>query len=210
MSTSYMVKTQIMPRGISSPLVLKAMEAVPRDMFVLESYRKLAFSDCPLPILEGQTISQPYMVAAMTELLNIGPQSKVLEIGTGSGYQTAVLAEICARVFTVEIIESLANGAATLLNKMGYKNIEFKLADGHLGWMEHAPYDAIIVTAAPEVLPPLLPDQLKRGCRLVIPVGPSTETQELRVIEKDEQGTLVSRSVMAVRFVPLVNGSRSQ
>lgn len=207
MSTRYMVETQIKPRGVTDPRVLEAMERVPRDRFVPDSYKNLAFSDCPLPLLLGQTISQPYMVAAMTEMLNISRESKVLEIGTGSGYQTAVLAEICAEIYTVEVLESLGKEAERLLSDLGYRHIHYKIGDGHQGWEEHGPYDAVIVTAAPEQVPPKLENQLKPGGRLVIPVGPTAECQELRLIEKGTDGLLSSRTVMAVRFVPLVHGN---
>lgn len=207
MSTRYMVDTQIKPRGVSNDWVLAAMEAVPRDRFVPEGYKNLAFSDCPLPILSGQTISQPYMVAVMTESLRIDNTSKVLEIGTGSGYQTAVLAEICKEVYTVEILESLASEARVLLGELGYHNIHYKLADGHLGWPEMGPYDAIIVTAAPETLPPELPKQLKPGARMIIPVGPTAECQELCIYEKTEEGDIHRTIIMPVRFVPLVGGN---
>ena len=202
MSTDYMVDTQIKPRGVSNPDVLRAMRAVSRDLFVPESYRNLAFSDCPLPIQKGQTISQPYMVAAMTELLAINGESRVLEIGTGSGYQTAVLAEIAAEVYTIEIHASLAEGAAILLNKLGYENIHFRSGDGYHGWPERGPFDAIIVTAAPEEVPPSLIKQLVEGGQMVIPVGPHAEAQCLRSLLKTSDGSLLSRDVMAVRFVP--------
>ena len=206
MSTKNMVETQIKPRGVRDPLVLRAMETVPRERFVPASYRNLAFADCPLPIQGGQTISQPYMVAAMTELLQVGPESRVLEIGTGSGYQTAVLAEVVTAVFTVEIIESLALCARQLLGEIGYTNIQFKIGDGHLGWPEHGPYDGIIVTAAPVTIPQQLVDQLKPNAKMVIPVGPVALHQELLVVDKNEDGTIHSQPVMPVRFVPLTGG----
>lgn len=206
MSTKYMVETQIKPRGVQKPEVLAAMEAVPRDRFVPAGYKNLAFSDCPLPISNGQTISQPYMVAVMTEMLNIDGNSKVLEIGTGSGYQTAVLSRICREVYSVEVLESLSLDAQKQLKDLGYDNIHFKIGDGHFGWEEHGPYDAIIVTAAPEDVPPRLEEQLKPGARMVIPVGSHLAGQELRIIEKDTSGNITSRRIMAVRFVPLVHG----
>jgi len=202
MSTDYMVDTQIKPRGVSNPEVLRAMRDVSRDQFVPVSHRNLAFSDCPLPIPRGQTISQPYMVAAMTELLEIDSRSRVLEIGTGSGYQTAILAEIAREVYTVEIIASLAEAAMPLLSQLGYTNVQFKTGDGYFGWPENGPYDAIVVTAAPEEVPPQLIKQLREGGRMVIPVGPSDETQVLRTILKAADGALLTRDVMAVRFVP--------
>jgi len=203
MSTDYMVDTQIKPRGVSDRSVLRAMRAVSRDLFVPDAYRNLAFSDCPLPIPKGQTISQPYMVAAMTEMLQVGPTSRVLEIGTGSGYQTAVLAEIVERVYTVEILEPLGASARTLLENLGYENIAYRIDDGFYGWQEEAPYDGIIVTAAPDRVPPPLIDQLAIGGRLIIPVGPHSESQSLRVITRDAHGEIASREVMPVRFVPL-------
>lgn len=203
MSTEYMVETQIKPRGVRNDRVLEAMRSVSRDLFVPESYRNLAFSDCPLPIPQGQTISQPYMVAAMTELLDLKPEAKVLEIGTGSGYQTAVLAEIAKDVYTVEIIESLSNHAKSLLTTLGYRNIHFKKGDGYFGWPDHGPYDGIIVTAAPEEVPPNLVTQLAPGAKMIIPVGPHSETQTLRCIQSLGPGELLARDVMAVRFVPL-------
>lgn len=205
MTTRQMVDTQIKPRGVADARVLAAMERVPRDQFVPEDHRRLAFSDCPLPIDAGQTISQPYMVAAMTELLRLEPNHRVLEIGTGSGYQTAVLAELVTAVYTVEIVPSLAAGACELLQRMGYKNIHYRLGNGHLGWPEHGPYDAIIVTAAPARTPPALLEQLRPGGRMVIPVGPRNEVQSLRLIACDAQGQPSSRDLMDVRFVPLVD-----
>jgi len=203
MSTEFMVETQIKPRGVVSDTVLRAMRSVSRDLFVPESYRNLAFSDCPLPISSGQTISQPYMVAAMTEMLEIDETSKVLEIGTGSGYQTAVLAEIAAEVYTVEIIEGLGATARTLLDKLGYENIHYRIGDGYYGWPEKGPFDAIIVTAAPEEVPHPLSAQLVPGGRMVIPVGPHAEAQTLEVILKAADGAMLVREVMPVRFVPL-------
>jgi len=202
-SIKYMVDTQIKPRGVKSAAVLRAMEAVPRERFVPEEYRKYAYSDCPLPLSLGQTISQPYMVAAMTEFLNLDASSRVLEIGTGSGYQTAILAHIAKEVFTVEIIEPLAERARGLLEEMGYGNIHFKVGDGYYGWQEHAPYDAIIVTAAPEIEPPPLTAQLGSGGRMVIPIGPTAGLQELKVIEKNGDEDLRTLESMSVRFVPL-------
>ncbi|MDJ0836194.1 MAG: protein-L-isoaspartate(D-aspartate) O-methyltransferase [Acidobacteriota bacterium] len=209
MSTEYMVETQIKPRGVTNPEVLRAMRTVSRDLFVPENYRNLAFSDCPLPIPKGQTISQPYMVAAMTELLAIDSTSKVLEIGTGSGYQTAVLAEIAAEVYTVEIVESLGIQARNLLTGIGYTNIHFRLGDGYFGWPENGPYDAVIVTAAPEEVPATLLAQMSLGARMVIPVGPHAESQTLRLIQRTGEDQYLNRDVMAVRFVPLT-GDHSQ
>lgn len=207
MSTKYMVETQIKPRGIVDRAVLQAMIQVPRDRFVPHDYQNLAFSDCPLPIADSQTISQPYMVAAMTEMLRLDATSKVLEIGTGSGYQTAVLAEVCSQVYTVEILESLSQNAGQLLAELGYQHIHYRLADGHSGWCEHAPFDGIIVTAAPERVPVPLTKQLKVGARMVIPVGLTAESQELRIIEKISEENITETCVMPVRFVPLVGGA---
>ncbi len=201
--TKYMVETQLKPRGVSDPRVLRALTKVPRERFVLESYKSFAYSDCPLPITDGQTISQPYMVAAMTELLRLGPDSTVLEIGTGSGYQTAILAEIAQAVYTVEIVKNLAKTARDRLMEMNYRNIFFKRGDGFHGWPQHAPYDAIVVTAAPDRLPPTYEQQLKPDGRLVIPVGPCFDVQTLYLYQRGDDGRLHGSPVMDVRFVPL-------
>jgi protein-L-isoaspartate(D-aspartate) O-methyltransferase len=195
-----MVKTQIEPRGVKDKLVLDAMRKVPRHLFVPESFRQRAYSDGPLPIGEGQTISQPYIVALMTELLGLKGGEKVLEIGTGSGYQAAILAEIVDQVYTIEIICSLAETAEERLKQMGYENITVRCADGYQGWNEHAPFDGIIVTAAPDHIPQPLVDQLKVGGRLVIPVGDIY--QELMVITKTETG-IKKMNAIPVRFVPM-------
>jgi len=198
-----MVRTQIRARGISDEVVLKAMEKVPRHLFVPEQYQAEAYADHPLPIGEGQTISQPYVVALMTELLALEPSDRVLEIGTGSGYQAAVLAEIANEVYTVEIIESLGRTAASRLQTLGYRNIRTRLGDGYYGWEENAPYDAIIVTAAPDHIPQPLIRQLKDGGRLVIPVGPPGAVQTLWRVEKYGD-QVISHNEGEVRFVPLV------
>ena len=203
MSAKEMVETQIIPRGVRDEKVLRAASVVRRDKFVPDNLRMFAYSDCPLPLSDGQTISQPYMVAAMTELLQLDRQAVVLEIGTGSGYQTAILAEIAALVFTVEIIESLAQSARRLLTELGYANIHYKTGDGYFGWEEHGPYDAIIVTAAPEKAPLHLIDQLKPEGRMVIPIGPLDGSQTLYLIRKDRNGELERTAAMEVRFVPL-------
>lgn len=195
-----MVKSQIISRGIRDERVIEAMLKVPRHLFVPEEMKAHSYADTPLPIGEGQTISQPYIVALMTELLRIGPQSKVLEIGTGSGYQTAILAEIAKEVYTVEIIESLHRRAVETLKSLGYTNIHAKCDDGYFGWEEHAPYDGIMVTAAPKKIPEPLIKQLKVGGRLVIPVGEFY--QDLIVVTKTERGT-IQESVTGVRFVPM-------
>lgn len=195
-----MVKTQIEPRGVKDKLVLEAMRKVARHRFVPASLEDRAYSDGPLPIGEGQTISQPYIVALMTELLGLKGGEKVLEIGTGSGYQAAILAEIVEHVYTIEIICSLAETAEKRLTEMGYENITVECADGYQGWKEHAPFDGVIVTAAPDHIPQPLVDQLKVGARLVIPVG--DVFQELMVITKTETG-IKKMNAIPVRFVPM-------
>ncbi len=200
-----MVKYQIAIRGIEDPDVLAAMEQVPRHEFVPPEEVEQAYDDHPLPIGYGQTISQPYIVALMTELLAVKPGDKVLEIGTGSGYQAAVLAELTDEVYTVEIIPELAASAAERLRRLGYTQVHTKTADGYHGWPEQAPFDAIIVTAAPDHVPPPLIEQLKDGGRLVIPVGPPGGYQTLwRITKRD--GEVVSENITGVIFVPLVRG----
>jgi protein-L-isoaspartate(D-aspartate) O-methyltransferase len=197
-----MVERQLLPRGIHDPLVLKAMEKIPREAFVPEDLRESAYGDNPLPIGEGQTISQPYIVALMTEALELKGPEKVLEIGTGSGYQAAVLAEIVQEVYSVERVTSLTEKAKQVLEKLGYRNVHFKVFNGTLGWPEHAPYDAVIVTAgAPEIPAPLV-EQLKEGGRLVIPVGDSL-SQDLLKIRK-VRGKPLTEDLGAVQFVRLV------
>ncbi|CAM2011182.1 protein-L-isoaspartate(D-aspartate) O-methyltransferase [Acanthopleuribacter pedis] len=198
-----MVESQIKSRGVSDERVLAAMLAVPRVAFVPPEYRQFAYADCPLPIPSGQTISQPYMVAAMSELLKISADAKVLEVGTGCGYQTAVLAKLAGTVYTVEILESLARGARQTLDDLGYANIHFKIGDGWFGWAEHGPFDAIMVTAAPDEIPSPLLAQLKPGGRMVIPVGPEGGMQYLHLVEKTRDGEIQRHNMMAVRFVPL-------
>ena len=197
-----MVATQIEARGVSIPTVLNAMRTVPRHEFVLEQYIDRAYSDHPLPINHGQTISQPYIVALMSELLEIEVGEKVLEIGTGSGYQAAVLGEMGADVYTVEIIPELAQEARHRLDNLGYTQINSLTADGYFGWKEHAPFDAIIVTAAPDHLPQPLANQLAEGGRLVIPIGPVGDFQTLWLFEKTD-GELQATNMGDVRFVPL-------
>lgn len=188
---------------VSDPRVLEAMRSTPRHVFVPARYRKRAYDDTPLPIGHGQTISQPYMVAVMTELLGIGPDSKVLEIGTGSGYQAAVLAYLTPHVHTVEIIEPLANRARETLRANGYADVRVKHADGYFGWESEAPFDAIIVTCAAGHLPPPLWKQLKPGGRIVIPIGGTFSVQRLVVVEKTRDGRRRSETIMGVRFVPM-------
>lgn len=197
-----MVQIQIVARGVEDPRVVAAMEAVPRHEFVLPEDVGEAYADHPLPIGYGQTISQPYIVALMTELLELKPGEKVLEIGTGSGYQAAVLAELTDKVYTVEIIPELAASAAERLQRLGYTKVKTRQGDGYYGWAEEAPFDAIIVTAAPDHVPPPLIEQLKDGARLVIPVGPPGGYQTLWRITKSE-GKVISENITGVLFVPL-------
>jgi protein-L-isoaspartate(D-aspartate) O-methyltransferase len=196
-----MVSTQIKSRGIKDARVLEAMEKVPRHVFVPENMRKFAYNDEPLPIGKGQTISQPYIVAYMTEILQLSSEEKVLEVGTGSGYQAAVLAEIAKEVFTVEIIDELSKNAQEVLQAEGYTNIHFRVSDGACGWEKNAPYDAIMVTAAPPEVPRALQDQLKIGGRMVVPVGDAFQELVLIVREKNR---FKKKKLLPVRFVPLV------
>lgn len=196
-----MVRTQIAARGIEDEVVLDAMRAVPRHLFVPESQRSAAYTDRPLPIGHGQTISQPYIVAYMTELVRPDQDDVVLEVGTGSGYQAAVLAQIVDTVYTVEIIPELAAAAGERIRDIGYRNVVVRHADGYYGWAEHAPFDAIVVTAASEHIPPPLVEQLRDGGRMVIPVGTPFRTQMLMLVTKDGD-ELKTRSLAPVRFVP--------
>ena len=200
-----MVERQLAARGIECARVLDAMRAVPRHEFVPDELRAAAYRDRPLPIGHDQTISQPYIVAFMTEQLAVSPGDRVLEIGTGSGYQAAVLAELAGHVHTIEIVEPLADSAAAVLEHLGYENITVMAGDGYRGWPEHAPFDSIMVTAAPERIPEPLVDQLREGGRMVIPVGPVGGVQELKVLRKEEGG-MIRESVMPVRFVPMTGG----
>ncbi|MCU0462462.1 MAG: protein-L-isoaspartate(D-aspartate) O-methyltransferase [Bacteroidales bacterium] len=196
-----MVKTQIMNRGISNPAVLDAMRKVPRHLFVPKEYQDEAYNDYPLPIGYGQTISQPYIVAYMTEVIRPGSRMKALEIGTGSGYQAAILAEIVDKVYTIEIVPELAKESEERLKKLGYKNVVCKYGDGYQGWKEYAPFDLIIVTAAAETIPQPLIDQLAEDGRLVIPVGKPSAVQELQLVVKKKSKTEIKRLTF-VRFVP--------
>jgi protein-L-isoaspartate(D-aspartate) O-methyltransferase len=199
-----MIERQIESRGVKDPRVLATMRATPRHLFVPAELRGQAYEDHPLPIGHGQTISQPYIVAAMTELLDIRPESKVLEIGTGSGYQTAVAARLASHVYSIEIVPELARSSAALLAKLGILNVTVRHGDGYKGWPEEAPFDRIIVTAAPPEIPKALVEQLRPGGKMVIPVGKSALDQELLVVEKLADGTIRRRSVFPVRFVPMV------
>ena len=183
--------------------VIAAMASVPREEFVPPAYRHLAYDNSPLPIDAGQTISQPLIVALMTDLLDPQPGDIMLEVGTGSGYQAAVLSELVDHLYTIEIVEELAASATKVLAKLGYNNVTVRAGDGYAGWPEHAPFDGIIVTAAAEKIPPPLLQQLKPGGKLVIPVGADRGYQELLLVEVDEHGDIEKRSVLPVRFVPL-------
>jgi protein-L-isoaspartate(D-aspartate) O-methyltransferase len=199
-----MVRDQIEARGIRQPDVLQAVRSTPRHLFVPEALRAQAYQDRPLPIGHSQTISQPYIVALMTELLQLSKQQKVLEIGTGSGYQAAVLAAVAGRVFTIEIVPELAESAASLLRTLGIRNVTVRCADGYQGWTEEAPFDRILLTAAPPEIPQPLLGQLRSGGRLVAPVGGSPFTQSLVVVDKLPDGSLKQRTVASVAFVPMV------
>ena len=202
MSIDDMVRYQIEGRGVRDKRVLDAMRRVPRHMFVPPESRALAYEDYPLPIGGGQTISQPYIVALMTELLRLTGAEKVLEIGTGSGYQTAVLAETAKEVYTIEVLPQLAQKAESLLKELGYKNIKVLTGNGYLGWPEHAPFDGIIATAAPEEIPEKLAEQLTENGRMALPVG--AVSQELALLIKDN-GRMVRHNIIPVRFVPMIN-----
>ncbi len=196
-----MVETQIVARGVRDPRVLAAMREVPRHLFVDPAQREHAYEDHPLPIAGNQTISQPYIVALMTELAEITPGERVLEIGTGSGYQSAVLSRLAREVYSIEIVPELARASGERLRRLGYGNVSVKEGDGYRGWSEHAPFDAIIVTAAPDRIPQPLLDQLAPGGRMVIPVG--SFFQELKVLSKDKNGKISEKDILPVRFVPM-------
>jgi protein-L-isoaspartate(D-aspartate) O-methyltransferase len=202
----YMVERHLATRDIVDRRVLEAMLRVPRHLFVPEIYRDEAYGDYPLPLSDGQTISQPYVVALMTQLARLTPQSRVLEIGVGSGYQTAILCELSGEVFGLEIVPALAESAESRLRKLGYRNFQVRVADGHHGWPEQAPFDAILAAAAPTRIPESLVEQLALGGRLVLPVG--EWRQRLLVLEKRSDGSLVEEDLGAVAFVPMVGHRR--
>ena len=198
-----MVREQIAGRGIRDPRVIEALRQVPRHLFIPAAERDRAYADSPVPIGQGQTISQPYIVALMTELVRPKPTDRVLEVGTGSGYQAAVLARLVDHVYTIELEDTLARSATAVLRELKYENVTVRTGDGYVGWPEHAPFDIVIVTAAPEHIPQPLIDQLKPGGRLIVPVGPRFTVQQLQLIEKDAGGAVRTRNVSPVMFVPL-------
>jgi protein-L-isoaspartate(D-aspartate) O-methyltransferase len=202
-----MVEEQIAARGVRDERVLEAMAAVPRHLFLPESQWHHAYEDHPLPLSDGQTISQPYIVAAMTEALELGSESRVLEIGTGSGYQTAVLAALAREVYSVELVESLSRRARAALARLNVRNVRLRVGDGHLGWPEFAPFDRVVVTAAADTMPFVLVDQLAREGRIVVPVG--LEGAQTLVLGVKHGKRLVQRPLMSVAFVPFVRGRRS-
>lgn len=204
-----MVEDQLIARGIKDERVITAMKKVERHKFVPENLQDVAYGDFPLPIGYDQTISQPYIVAYMTEILKIKSSDKVLEIGTGSGYQAAILAELCDTVYSIEIVEELAKRAKDLIEELGYKNISIKIGDGYKGWAEHAPYDAIIVTCAPSDIPEPLIEQLKEDGRMIIPVGHYTGNQYLVYLTK-KNGKLSKYYDLPVRFVPMIHGKEKE
>jgi protein-L-isoaspartate(D-aspartate) O-methyltransferase len=203
-----MVQQQLLTRGIKDQRVLAAMTKVPREEFVAPDSRAVSYEDGPLPIGYGQTISQPYIVAFMTEQLRPKPSDRILEVGTGSGYQAAILAELVSEVYSIEIVEPLAKNAETTLQRLGYKNVRVKIGDGYKGWAETAPFDAIIVTCAPDKVPQALVDQLKDGGRMVIPVG-ERFAQQLYLLEK-KNGQLKQSVTLPVRFVPMTSEAVKQ
>lgn len=198
-----LVETGIEAQGVTDPATLEAMRNVPRHLFVPESYRQHAYLNRPLPIGHDQTISQPFIVGYMTAMLELEAGEKVLEIGTGSGYQAAVLSEITPNVFTIEIVEELGKKARKTFHSLGYETIQTKIGDGYKGWPEHAPFDAIILTAAPEEIPQPLINQLKPGGILLAPVGSTDETQYLTKVTKNSEGEVQCQRQLAVRFVPM-------
>jgi protein-L-isoaspartate(D-aspartate) O-methyltransferase len=202
-----MVEEQIAGRGVKDPRILDAMRKIPRHLYVESSLKEMAYEDHPLPIGEGQTISQPYVVAWMTEALNLKSSDRVLEIGTGSGYQAAVLAEIVKEVYTVEIRKGLKETADKLLNELGYKNIKMKYGDGYFGWEQYAPFDAIIITASANHIPPPLIKQLKEGGRLIIPLGSTLYYQTLTLVIKNNN-ELNAEQMGGVAFVPMIGEAK--
>jgi len=200
---SSMVETQLTSRNIQSKAVLDAMRTVPRHLFVPENMKNYAYDDSPLPIGLGQTISQPYIVAFMTEQLKPVPGMKILEIGTGSGYQAAILAYLGCEVYTIELLEELSVRAKKLLSELNFNNVQTKHGDGYLGWPEAAPFDAIIVTAAPDKIPEKLIEQLKEGGKMIVPVGPVHSGQSLKLITKEAK-SILEKDLLPVRFVPMV------
>ncbi|MBI5739339.1 MAG: protein-L-isoaspartate(D-aspartate) O-methyltransferase [Nitrospirae bacterium] len=204
-----MVREQIAGRGIKDERVLDAMAKIPRHLFVEDPLKRQAYEDHPLPIGEGQTISQPYVVALMTEALKLKSSDRVLEIGTGSGYQAAVLAEIAGEVYTIEIRERLKETASRLLSDLGYENIKTKYADGYFGWEEYAPFDAIIITASANHIPPPLLKQLKEGGRLIIPLGSTLYYQTLTLVTKKRGGPIVEQ-MSGVAFVPMTGKAQGR
>jgi protein-L-isoaspartate(D-aspartate) O-methyltransferase len=199
-----MVEDQIIKRGIEDKRVLDIMKSVERHKFVPEKYVKSAYKDGPLPIGHGQTISQPFIVAFMTENLKLDPSHRVLEIGTGSGYQTAILSGLSGHVYTMEIIDELAKLSSSVLKKLGFDNVTVRNGNGYKGWAEEAPFDRIMVTAAPEEIPNMLVDQLTEGGIMVIPVGEQFEIQYLWVLTKEHSGSIKKEKILPVRFVPMV------
>ncbi|OPL11456.1 MAG: protein-L-isoaspartate O-methyltransferase [Firmicutes bacterium ML8_F2] len=198
-----MIKNQLIARGINNQRVLDAFARVPRHLFVSPELREQAYDDNPLPIASNQTISQPYIVALMTECLKLEGQETVLEVGTGSGYQTAILAELAGHVYTIERFTNLSETAQSLLENLGYTNISFRVGDGSKGWSEAAPFEGILIAAAARRVPPALTDQLSTGGRLVIPVGDSWQ-QKLLVVSKDREGSLSTQKEVGCRFLPLI------
>jgi len=202
-----MIARQITARGVRDARVLEALRAVPRELFVPEAYRDMAYDDCALPIGEGQTISQPFVVAAMTAALGIDEGARVLEVGTGSGYQAAVLAGLGARVFTIEILEPLAERAAATLDMLGYTDVQIRIGDGYTGWPEAAPFDAILIAAATDHVPDPLVEQLAVGGRLVVPLGPKAEQELVRIRKTSSE--LLREPLFPVRFVPMTGNAES-
>ena len=199
-----MVEDQILKRGIEDSKILDVLKAIPRHKFVPKQFIESAYNDGPLPIGHGQTISQPFIVAFMTDNIKLEPNHKVLEVGTGSGYQAAVLSKLCNEVFSIEIIDQLANESETRLKSLGYKNITVRSGDGYKGWEEESPFDRIIVTAAPETIPEALIEQLIIGGIMILPVGRQNDIQHLWVITKKQDGSIKKKKILPVRFVPMV------